>query len=507
MEGSTIRDRAVRLLPYLLVGGAYAVMMVLTLVQSHWRVAYWYDSWDQSQYLRSLAALSAGRLDASEHWYPLLYPLLEVPFHFLAPRSPFLLSGCVYLLIALAGFLRVAAHFEVERLPAALLFAGTTILYPAISVAWVVPWTTTLSAALIWSALGLALDEMARRDAGLSRAAVLGLLLAAIPLARPGDAPVAATIGAIVIAIVGLRDRRGRAVAAIVAAGLAAIALYGALHLAIYGPRLTVYMTSSAVYGLKLPWLPWKAYVLLVEPQPWFPDGPSLLAVCPWIPFGVAGLAVTIACRPDQRLAALTVGLPALAYAVTLLSYVDLLPSGMWRYGNIHYFKWLLPMFALFGLLFARGWLRHKRASAAALTVVLLAASIRLVPVGAAPDEPARALIFSAVQDRFNPIYMARSIIADRAGTMRNTIEYHQVPREGSVWAIAQKRDFAGGERWIMRAPQSIEWPAGTGARPSPATMAGERLPLHRYRVGWRIGLPCWLPPYPCALPGTTPIP
>ncbi|PZU10825.1 hypothetical protein [Sphingomonas sp.] len=210
MEAISIRARVSRLLPYLFAAGAYAVMMLLTLVQSRWRVAYWYDSWDQSQYLRSIAAFAAGRLEPGEHWYPLLYPLLEVPFHVLTPHAPFLISGCLYLLLALAGFLRVAAHFDVERLPAALLFIGTTILYPAINVAWVVPWTTTLSAALIWLALGLALDTLAGCARGDARAAIFGCVLAALPIARPGDALVGAVTGAIVCATLVFRDRRWR---------------------------------------------------------------------------------------------------------------------------------------------------------------------------------------------------------------------------------------------------------------------------------------------------------
>ncbi|PZU10826.1 hypothetical protein [Sphingomonas sp.] len=283
------------------------------------------------------------------------------------------------------------------------------------------------------------------------------------------------------------------------ASGTVAILIYGVLHLVIYGLRPTRYMELSAAYGLKLAWLPWKAYVLIVEPQPWFPAGLSLLALCPWMILGAAGMLVTIACRPDRRLAAFTIILPMLAYAATMLAYVDLLPPGLWRYGNIHYFKWLLPLFALFALVFVRGLKAFPRASLATFAWVLLAASIRLVPVEAKPDEPARALVFQALPGEFGKIYMARSIITDRAGMVRNTVEYHQVQRVHGVWAIAQTRDFAGEERWLPDAPPSVAWPAGNGARPAPGIMTGGALPLHRYRIGWEIGAPCWLPPYACA--------
>lgn len=201
------------------------------------------------------------------------------------------------------------------------------------------------------------------------------------------------------------------------------------------------------------------------------------------------------AVRPGgQQWAAICIGLALLVYGGTMLAYVDLLPSGLWRFNNVHYFKWMFPAFALFLLLFLRD-VRHAPVTGAAITIVLvLATFIRALPVEVGSDAPARMLVFAKPQADFRAVYFGRSAIEDRAGASRNVFDYHQVPVSGQRFvAVALKRDFAGQERWSARS-SGTEWPRTTPDfyRDVPDIGAATGTPLHRYAASVGFGVPCW---------------
>ncbi len=494
----------------LLVGLVFVVGVILTypipvlLLDKPPKFALWFD---QGQYLASARALLHGDLAAARHWYPLLYPLLLAPIAWLPSLLQTTLVDLVCFLATFLGFREVAGRIGLAGWRLVALFLVSTVLWPRLGSQWLLPWTTTPSAALIWLALASTsrtLDREAARAMPLRSAALLGAMLALIPLGRPGDAPVAAIVGA--IAGIGLlrHGRRWRVLGAMAAAGLAVAAAGLALHLAIYGARPSPYMLLSRAYGANFSWIGWKAYLLLVEPRPWYPEGEGLLRVLPWLPAGLAGLLLLLA-DPRRRMLGLLLLLPALAYAAVMLAYIDLLPSGLWKFNNVHYFKWLVPVFVL-GLAHWLAILRRAPARALlALAPLLALGALRLEPVAVAGAAPARLVAFAGVAAEVNRVYFARSSIGDAAGPMRNYFEYHQVPApgQGLVLAEALRRDFAGNEQWFDPA-RGVAWPFNPmeiDEAPLPGVFP--RAPLARYAPALTIGWPCWLPPYACpvALP------
>ncbi len=465
--------------------------------------AYWSGWADQSHYFVSARAFLHGALRPDLHWYPLLYPLLLAPFAALPDFYASLAPDLLCYLAALAGFQLVAARFGVGRWLALGLFLAATILYPRIASQWLIPWTTTLSAALIWLALGLAsrfAGPPARRPA-LGLSCGLGALLGLIPLCRPADAVLSGLIGLCLLGPLLARPGGWRGLAALCAGGVAVIAAYLGLYLAIYGPHPTPYMRLSAAFGLDFARLGWKAYVILIEPRPWYPYGQGMLTVLPWLPLGAAGLLLMLARRGRRWLTAL-LALPAFAYTVMMLAYTDLLPSGLWRYNNIHYFKWLLPLLALFAWLWLRQC-RQRPAAALALAVVLLPACLHLRPVAAGPREPARLVLFSSPPVSFQAVYFGRSLVADRLGPQYNLLDIHLVPgRDGLIYAEALRRPFAGDEEWNVLAGIPPGRP-DTGLVGDEVTLPGPfpRPALARFRPAPGLGWPCWLPPYLCAAP------
>lgn len=453
----------------------------------------WWRGWhDQKAYLASARAFLRLDLSPDQHWYPLLYPLSGTPFAWMP--APFVPINLACYALAFWGFLRVAARFGVGATASALLFLAATIGDLRISKLWVEPWTTTMSAAFLWLSLAEAGDMMSGER---RRPLLLGALLMLIALVRPGDVAVAAVIGAFALWRPVLVERRWPVLGNAVLGAAAMLLPYAALYLAIYGWRPTDYMILSGDYGFAFDDLGWKASVLFVDPAPWFPGETGLLRELPWLLTGAAGLILAmIRLRGTPRALAACMGLAALVYTVLMIAYVDLVPSGMWRFFNVHYFKWLFPMAALFTwlLLTWRDW----RGLAVVAALVLLGC-FRLVPGPARPDEPAKALAFAAPAAPWQDVYFARSAIRDELGVQRTPADYHQVLIGDRTLAIAFKRPFVGEAQWYGAPPPGFAyWPKESGKPEVVLPGPWPRRPLARYAARLEFGYPCWAPPFPC---------
>lgn len=467
---------------------------------------YWGDWADQSLYVESARAFLRGDLAAGHHWYPLGYSLVVAPLSWLPMWLAFLIVNLAFLLGAWRGFRAVARRFDVGGGWALAIFVLTTVLHPYIGTQWITPWTTTLSACLIWQAAAraLALADPAAgetpRHSSQGGAFVLGLVLGAIPATRPVDGAIAAILALYVLV---RAWRRPRLIAAAALGGISVVAAFVALHLAIHGPVLTDYMKLSAAHGMNFARLGWKAYLILVEPQPWFPYGWGLLRACPWLVLGAAGLLAAMLIGGARRGEAALLGLIAAVYCALILAYIDLLPSGLWYYNNVNYFKWLMPLFGLFAVVFVKAARSRPLPALALLALVLLPTTLRFVPIPAGADEPARAVLFPAVAQPAgrDQIYQAHSVIRDRAGQLRNIFEYHQIQRDdGRVMAVALRRNFAGGENWLGNGEALAPWPASHTGNHNRAALPGPwpKVPEARFNPKAEIGMPCWLPLYRC---------
>lgn len=479
------------------IGGAAAALWVIRYAYAFglgFREPPQWASWfDQGKYLQSAQAFARGDLTAASHWYPAAYPLLATPFARLFPLEPFFLPDFILFGLACVGFSR-ALRPLVARWTAALIFTASLLILDNTALFWLEPWTTTLSATLIWWLIAALVDLAFPREARpTSRALVtLGVLAGALPLVRPSDA----LVSIVVLAITAYLILRGTlplmtSVAWIALGGIAVVLPFGLLHLAIHGPHPGGYITAGSNQGFAFADLPWRLYVLLITPRPWFPDGQSLIEGLPLLLPGAAGLIViaVTGSRQVRRWIAL-VALIAIPYAAIYLAYTDLQPPGLWRFNNAHYFKWLFPLFGL-GLwwwLGSFGRLRTAFAATAALCVVMLPACFRLLPKPVPDDQPARMLLFRGGTDRpWSDAYFASSVITDSAGSLVNVGQFHQIPD-------------AKGERAI-----SVIRPFGSQARRldpgEAAPYRGWQRPYGRYDTRVSLGLPCWVNPAPCRLP------
>lgn len=453
----------------------------------------WAGWFDQSRYLASVRALMQLDFDAAQHWYPPAYALSALPFAWITPNTPFLIADMVLFALTAAAFSRAMRPFGIGPWLGAAIFALSTLAISRVAILWVEPWTTTLSAALLYglfAAMAMLFESEGKPPAG--PLVAVGALIAALPATRPADAVggLAALVAAGVIAARrGVLDRR--TIGLVAAGGLAVALPYGVLYLAIYGPELSGYIIAGKGQGFAFADLPWKAYTLLVAPRPWFPDGRGLIEVAPFLLPGAAGLAATAAIggQAARRMLVLIamVGLPLLAIQ---LAYTDFQPSGMWVYGNAHYLIWLLPLGGAGTWFWLRAFIRWRDwAVTMAATLALLALiCVRPLPEAVGDDRPARMLMFHGVLARhWSEAYFASVIIRDAKGTMKNVGGFHQLPDDHGEREIAIGRSFTG--------------PAERLDPGESAHYAGWQRPYARYAVRLSFGWPCWDRRRACDLP------
>ncbi len=455
-----------------------------------WSPSRWHDWFDQGKYLRSAVAFAGGDLAAAEHWYSLAYPLLGAPFVHLTPGDPFFVPNLLLFLLACASFARAVGHLGVGPTAATVVFVLATLAVDSTAALWLIPWNTTLSAALTWSLIAQ-VASVTQTDASRRRWLVLGLTAGALPLVRPTEM---LTIAGPLLVAAGLMLRRARLragdVLAAVAGGLAVALPYLLLHLVIYGAAPSRYMVEAARQGFAFADLPWKTYVLVITPQPWYPEAESLVERLPWLVPGAAGLLVLSAsARGPTRTTLVVIAAAAIPYSLLFLAYTDLQPSGLWRFNNAHYFKWLFPLFGAGAWV----WLRevvNRQGRAMAIAGLLLAiapACLRIVPVAAADDVPARLLLFRGRVGRdWNEAYFASATVTDSRGRLENVRQFHQLPDAAGERAIAIVRPFAAHPR---------RDDPGEAAR-----YATNELPYARYREQLSIGIPCWFDRAGCTL-------
>ncbi len=448
----------------------------------------WWRWWDQSQYLLSARSLAQGDLAPGHHWYPLGYALLGAPFTLLSDLHPFLLPDLGCLLLSYAAFLVFARCVGLSAGWAAPSFLLATCGSEPLRAVWAEPWNTSLSSALIWWLLALtALQATAPEAAGhvrRRRFLVLGAIAAFIPFVRPSDGLLVAiwAAGAAGLALrdgaLGLRD-----VAALIVGAAALSVPEAALWLGIHGAHESRYMINSRTLGFAFDSAGWKTYLLLSTPRPWFPSGAGIVQRLPWVLPGLGGiLALPFIARGRSRGLLALMAIMVVADCLLFFCYVDLIPPGLWRYNNIHYFKWMLPGLVLLGLLLLRALAFGPRRPALAATIaVLLLADLRLQPRPAGAG-PAWMIQIPGPVPNFKEVYFGAVTLRDARGPMLTIRDFRALPDETGLRLVALRRPFVGS----VVIGGLAHWPGG------PIGPAASR-----WGRGVSPGLPCWLRPCP----------
>ena len=459
---------------------------------------------DQDHYLSAARAWAALNFDPAQHNYPPGYPLLGALFVHLTPAQPFLIPNLICSAAALVLFTRIARRLRPDWVHAeaiaALCFIACTAIGKTSIDLWVVPWTTTAAAPLLFACILMALRYQDRTR--LSDLAWLGLAAALCVMVRPSDGALIFLVCAGFCAAHLIASRAAPRILATHGLGLAAcfgagLLLAVAAHVLVHGWSLGRYVGGSAATGFEWRLIPLRWVTLFVSPRPLFPQGAGMASVFFWLPPGIAGMFFAVCARPARvaaanALVAIAVGTSWLLY----LSYRDLEPYGLWRFNNAHYFKWTLPFLGLWAIGFLAAWVRRAAWRPAALSLALAAALFcwrpEFVPSahGTQPFDGARLIVPGGLRP------MDRVVILPVRGVWRD-LYYNETKLQTNNGIFSNTRDFklfpiqAGAMLMPLR-----PLPAGDAA-----LILGEGLSLPA-RVDWQtgsarlvFGIPCLVTP------------
>jgi hypothetical protein len=330
----------------------------------------WWGWFDQSQYLLAAKSWLAHDLSPGHHFYPPLYPLIGAAFCRWMPVHPFFFFDGAAFVGFIYTFLRFASRY-ISRVETLAIVVVVIYFNPTIMENFAIPWSTAGTIA-IYSAMILMLMQLDRRVSetqvrdsfktflvALCFSAIFGLLV----VLRPVDAGLAAIFFPAYLYLQFRRDRllaevnrwqRGLLTCVALGCGLAiGLGLFAIYNTHVFGSPLGGYVQSTATSsGYFISELPRKAFSLLFDSYTYFlePDS-SIVSKYPWVLLSILGLLVFLV-RGDAllRILALAIVFHFCLYA----PYGDLLPNGVWRYKNIHYFKWMFPYLMLFAWLLVR---------------------------------------------------------------------------------------------------------------------------------------------------------
>lgn len=346
----------------------------------------WWEWFDQSQYLKSAEAFARWDLDPAQHRYPLTYSLLAAPFVRYLPYHAFFFVNLVSFVAMAWLMMSLGRQLGVGAIGGAVAFLVGAVIPKILLAQYVIPWTTTPVAALYLAVFVVYVASI--RDGFTSaRIAMMTAGIVLVAAFRPIDStpllPIALHVAWRTLRPNGTGVPSARRVLVPIATAVALTAAYLSLHFAIYGAKPSVYMQESAEFGLDPFNIPFRFAVIFSDPTPFFGQGTGLLQRYPLVSVGLWALVyVTIGCRTLLGVAA-AVWISLFIY----LAFPAFLPSGIWRYMNIHYWKWLFPIMALLTFVAVRD-VREKRNRVALLLSIAVTAPLVLVSLKAVPTSP-----------------------------------------------------------------------------------------------------------------------
>lgn len=363
----------------------------------------WWAWSDQGEYLKAAKAAASLDFSASNYFYPPIYPLLGSLFVRWNPMHAFALLDIVCF-IAFAHYFVSFARRYVGWPWAMCVLVMSLISAQEISAVWIEPWTSTLVAAT-YAFLFFDVGRLSESNEGIDyrRLAIWGGCGGLIFATRPVDAVAIAPLFIFVLLYVFRSHARSGSMEsltfqmlALLSSGLFGVAFFVGFNVFVHGSPGGAYFAASRVNGFYVADLFEKSVSMLLDSGSIY-NVPSeaFFAKLKWLALVVPAALYGVLRGPAMIRLLITV---AVAQLLLYLPYSNLLPTGLWRYHNIHYFKWLIPYAALLILWWAKHFLsrdeRGGQSRSLWLSVVvgslLLCVQIELKElqtINAAPDK------------------------------------------------------------------------------------------------------------------------
>ncbi len=323
----------------------------------------WWGWFDQGQYLREANAFLHHDLNPNNYFYPPLYPILGAAFIALGlNQHPFFFTdGIAYGIFASISFAIARRYFSVLWSAAIVLI--TIVFNKNVLDNFAIPWTSSVTCVAYAGSFAILAFQVNRdKKSGTLRQIVLSstlmaLLFGLVVLTRPVDAAVAPIffLSLLYINSTSIQSGSFNWVAALQTSGiLGSIFLLAIVALlvfnkwifhAYFGGYFNSTVTENGYFPSEL--LP-KLFTLLRDGYTVnLEQGSSVTTHFPWMLLSGLGMVYAFV-RRDLLLCVISVVI--LAQLCLYAPYGDLLPNGMWRYHNIHYFKWMFPFLGILAL-------------------------------------------------------------------------------------------------------------------------------------------------------------
>lgn len=355
----------------------------------------WWGWFDQGQYILSAKSFAQFDFSAKNHHYPPMYSLIGALFYKLVPNHPFIMFNLGSFLFFAYTFLKVSRAY-IGYAAALIAFTVTVVGNKLIFEQFVVPWTSTFAVAII-SVLILILKHIETNyEIKPIKLWITGLFATIVSLIFP-----LRMIDSIVIlpfcclflfylykSYPAKKD--GNKLSYLFMHSLvglscfsAVIILYVLFNLKLSGHPLGNYFLINMGNGYHPADLLEKAYSIFLDGHTLYIEkGTGLLIRYPWMLLSLFGIAIALLSGPMLiRVIAISIVLQFAIY----LPYGDFLPNSIFRFLNIHYFKWTFPYLGMFAIYYfiklyknrqRKTWFRFT--IAASIISLLFVLSVRL---------------------------------------------------------------------------------------------------------------------------------
>ncbi|MBF0606063.1 MAG: hypothetical protein SFH39_05695 [Candidatus Magnetobacterium sp. LHC-1] len=308
----------------------------------------WWGWWDQSLYIKSIAAFAMLDFGMESHFYPIGYPAMGAIFYKLMPLHPMLIPNIFFLIVIIVSLYHIYVKF-IPRNESIILVFVTIFLHKSILVNLLVPWSTIPTHALTYVIIYLLL----LRQYKVVNVVVSYICGTIIFLCRPSD--ILFVVPFFLFSIINVESKTeipSRLITAILSflPLLVGVLVFNKLFYGSY--VLTPYLTAVSGGGFSFSNVFYKAYMIFVESYSFSGlSYGSLLGYFPWYVIILPGLIYALK-RYSWKILVLVASLllPLLFY----IPYNDCDYSTIFKYLVIHYINWTFPLWALFAWLTVR---------------------------------------------------------------------------------------------------------------------------------------------------------
>lgn len=416
----------------------------------------WWGWFDQGEYLKSAKAIASKNFESANYYYPPLYPILGSLFAVGVPMHAFTLVNIACFLIFAHCFVTTGKRY-VGWGWAVTIFVATLLFSKHSVQVWTEPWTSSLVSAII-AFLIMEIDQGNRSNFQISRVrlALWGSLGGAVFLARPADAVVMSPL--FIYAAWRLWHQtphkdtvqvpiRGsiKSTLAMVVPGIVGIGLFVGFNVFVHGSAGGRYFAMAETNGFHAGDLLEKTVSLVLDAGTLYNvPSESIFSKAKWLALFVpASIYCVMRGTATTRLILVVITIQLLIY----FPYADLLPTGVWHYHNIHYFKWMFPFTGLLILLWLKGFpfpqrrLQRGRVWWASLLIGSLLLSVQFRLDDISPDD-LQVVIVQDATGAFLRISSGTHRTIDKISLPQLSGDFHAVYFSTTAKVIAEGREL-----------------------------------------------------------------